>query len=231
MTRPEQPTLRARTASRLRLGVLGIGPDEAGFDRRGFAGAPRRRLELVGRTFVSGYRAALRDDDPGALAAALAPVDRELSGFAWEGAAMGVALRDALAPWRPARLPALLAGPGRAHRYMVHVGAGWALARLRRAPAAIRSLDPVLRWLALDGYGFHQGYFQPARHLHAGDRPRGFAGYAARAFDQGLGRSLWFAQAAQPEAVRRAVGAFEETRRPDLWSGVALAAAYAGGAS
>jgi hypothetical protein len=214
------------------LRLLGIEPEETGFDRRGFpleSGA-RRRLEEVGRTFVRGYRAALDDDDPDTLAAALTPVDAELSGFAYEGAAMGVALRDALAPWRTARLRALLAGPGRPHRFMVHVGAGWAMARLRRRPGAIRSLDPLLRWLALDGYGFHQGYFHAARFLTRATRPPGFSGYAARAFDQGFGRSLWFVEAAQPDRIRSTIDAFEDSRRADLWSGLALAASYAGGA-
>jgi hypothetical protein len=217
---------------RLRLRVLGIEADEVSFERRGYPLVPatRSRLEEVGRAFVHGYRAALADDKADALERALAPVDGELRGFAYEGAAMGVTLRDLLAPWRSSRLARLLAGPGRPHVYMVHVGAGWALARMRRRPRVTMRLDPLLRWLALDGFGFHQGYFQPARHIDAGVRPRGFAGYAARAFDQGLGRSLWFVTAAQPGAIADAIDRFDEVRRPDLWSGVALAATYAGAA-
>jgi hypothetical protein len=214
--------------------ILGIPPEEASFERRGFARAapgPRGRLEEIGRTFIRGYRVALADDDPRTLARVLAPVDGELCGFAWEGAAMGVALRDALAPWRSPRLPALLAGPGRPHRYMIHVGAGWALARLHRGPRAIGSLDPLLRWLALDGYGFHQGYFRRVRYLRERELQHGFRGYAARAFDQGLGRSTWFVEAAQPARISLTIAGFPERRRPDLWSGVGLAAAYAGGAS
>ncbi|MGI8805300.1 MAG: DUF1702 family protein [Thermoleophilaceae bacterium] len=213
--------------------LLGISPENAGFDRRGFplVPGPRQRLEEVGRTFVDGYRAGLEHDAHDDLSAALDRTEPELRGFAYEGAAMAVALRDALAPWRPGRLRGLLAGPGRPHRYMVHVGAGWALARLRRRPAAIRSLDPLLRWLALDGYGFHQGYFHPDRHVRGTTIPRGFSGYAARAFDQGLGRSLWFVEAARPDAIGSAIARFAEPRRPDLWSGTGLAAAYAGGAT
>src|SRR4051812_32914276 len=130
---------RLRTGARLRLSILGIGPEEASFERRGFTlgAGPRGRLEEIGRTFVRGYRAALADDAPEALTRALAPVDPELAGFAWEGAGMGVTLRDALARWRRPRLPLLLAGPGHPHRYMIHVGAGWALARLHRGPSAI----------------------------------------------------------------------------------------------
>jgi enediyne biosynthesis protein E3 len=224
--------MRARVSSRLRLGVLGIAPEEASFERRGFrlGSAARPRLEEVGRTFVRGYRAALEDDDPGTIEQALAGVDCELRGFAYEGAAMGVTLRDMLSPWRSSRLDRLLAGPGSSHVYMVHVGAGWALARLRRPPRATLRLDPLLRWLALDGYGFHQGYFRPARHLRACVVPAAFTDYAARAFDQGLGRSLWFVEAAEPEAIAAAIHRFAPARQPDLWSGVGLAGAYAGGA-
>jgi hypothetical protein len=56
------------------------------------------------------------------------------------------------------------------------------------------------------------------------------SGYALRAFDQGLGRSLWFINGADVESVAAAVAAFAEARRADLWSGVGLACAYAGGA-
>ena len=55
-------------------------------------------------------------------------------------------------------------------------------------------------------------------------------GYALRAFDQGLGRSLWFVRGAEVERVIEMVGTFECERQSDLWSGVGLACAYAGGA-
>jgi hypothetical protein len=227
---PDADASRARP--RLRLRVFGIDPGEASFERRGFGAASpaaQARLEAVGRTFVHGYRTALADDDPVALAAGLEAVDLERRGFAYEGAAMALALLDRVAPWRRDRLASFIAGPARDHVYMAHVGAGWALARMRRGPRAIAGLDPLLRWLALDGYGFHEGYFRPAEELDERRPPMRFRGYAARAFDQGLGRSLWFATGADPDAAARSIGRAEASRRADLWSGVALAATYAGG--
>src|SRR6185436_14746696 len=50
-----------------------------------------------------------------------------------------------------------------------------------------------------------------------------------RAFDQGLGRSLWFVSGANVDRARAWIEAFAPTRRRDLWSGVGLAATYAGG--
>jgi hypothetical protein len=142
---------------------------------------------------------------------------------------MALALLDLLAPWRN-RLGGFIRGGGAAHVYMLHVGAGWALARLRRplreAPAG---MDPLLGWLAADGYGFHEGYFHPRRTVEEGAVPRRVTGYARRAFDQGLGRSLWFVQGACAARIAAAVARFGPARRADLWSGVGLACAYAGG--
>jgi len=215
--------------------LLGIAPQETSFARRGFrcdAADLRARLEEVGRTFVAGYHAALEEGEGAALAARLDRVDRELRGWAYEGAAMALAILDAMTPWRrrSARLASFLAGPADPHVYLAHVGAGWSLARVPLSPARLRRrLDPLLGWLALDGYGFHQGFFHWPQAIGRQRVPRRLAGYARRAFDQGLGRSLWFVEGADPARIAAAIAAFPPARRGDLWSGVGLAAAYAGG--
>ncbi|HEU4452184.1 MAG TPA: DUF1702 family protein [Longimicrobium sp.] len=230
------PLPGARTgAPRVRLlrRLLGIHPAEATFARRGFAAssaAARERLERVGLTFLDGYHAALEVDDD-ELAARLDATEPVLRGFGYEGAAMAMALLDALTPWRRGRLAAFLRGAGAPHAYMAHVGAGWALARLRRRMDGVpRGMDPLLGWLAADGYGFHEGYFHPRRYVDGQARPRRLSGYASRAFDQGLGRALWFVHGADPARVGAAVAAFAPERREALWSGAGLACAYAGGA-
>src|SRR4051812_12052035 len=220
--------------SKLSRRVLGISPQETSFARRGFrcnSDAVRERLETVGRNFVAGYLCALEAPDAEVLAARIgAAVTRDFQGFANEGAAMGLALLDALTPWRRGRLQRFLAGAGDAHIYIVHVGAGWALARLPLAPRALLArLDPLLGWLALDGYGFHQGFFHAARSVTGQEIPAKVTGYARRAFDQGIGRSLWFVEGADVGRIAATIGAFPAARRPDLWSGVGLACAYAGG--
>jgi enediyne biosynthesis protein E3 len=230
MTIASSPLAFARRA------LLGISPGEATFSRRGFAaGAPsvRAHLERIGRTFLDGYNAALVLDDAGVLGARLRRGPKELCGFAFEGASMALALLDRLTPWsrdRFVRFERFVRGPAADHVYMAHVGAGWALARLRSPLArALSRLDPLLRWLAVDGYGFHEGYFNPQRTVALRLRPAGLCGYAGRAFDHGLGRSLWFVACAEVGRIADAAARFEPARRADLWSGVGLACAYAGG--
>ena len=219
----------------LRRTLLGISAEETTFARRRFRGdsaAVRERLEEVGRCFVLGYNAALEEDRPLPLAARLeSEVAREFQGFVYEGAGMALALLDTLLPGRRDRLARFLAGPGDAHAYIVHVGAGWILARLPLSPERLlaRLHDPLLRWLALDGYGFHEGFFHWPCAVERRQVPRKVRGYARRGFDHGLGRSLWFVDGADVRLIPRTIGAFPEASRPDLWSGVGLACGYAGG--
>jgi hypothetical protein len=220
---------------RLRRTLFGIAPGEASPTTRGFrVDRPElaQRLERVGVTFLTGYHAALEDTSPDRV---LAEIERQVAvgwrGFAYEGAGMALAILDTVLPtFGRSRLEALLAGPGQAHRYLIHVGAGWSLARLpRRIGAARRRIDPLLGWLMLDGYGFHQGFFHHPKAVGRGERPRRLLGYERRAFDQGLGRSLWFVDGADADRLIATVGSFDPVRHGDLWAGIGLAAAYAGG--
>lgn len=217
----------------VRKHIFGISPKETSVVERGFTVSDpvvKERLEEIGRAFVAGYHAALLDPNPAALAARLHQLAPELHGFAFEGAGMGLTLLDILSPWRRTHLRDFLAGPGDLHAYIVQVGAGWALARLRRPVENwLDRLDPTVKWLALDGYGFHDGYFHWPRYLEKQEEPAQLSGYARRGFDLGLGRSLWFVKGANVERVIETLAPFPINRQRDIWSGVGLAAAYAGG--
>jgi hypothetical protein len=220
----------------LRRQILGISPKEVSFVRRGFRGGndeTRQRLEQIGTTFLQGYDAALEENEPEALAAQLNGIEADLRGFAFEGAAMSLALQDHLLPWKRDRWRSFLQGPAVVHAYMVHVGLGWALARIpwrrRRFERALRRLDPLLGWLAVDGYGFHEGYFSWPQSIQRQVIPKRLSPSARRVFDQGLGRSLWFVNGADVGLIPRTIEAFPPWRRGDLWSGVGLACTYAGG--
>ena len=214
-----------------------IDGDEVTFSRRGFYSgceSSRIHLEQVGQSFLAGYHAAIRADDLDRLSELLAETEDEFRGFAFEGAAMAIALLDQLSPVQRNRWQKFLAGSGAIHRYMLHVGYGWAIARLPWLRGNIcrrlSRFDSTLRWLVLDGYGFHEGYFNWRRFVYECRIPTNLSGYALRAFDQGLGRSLWFVGGADVARITGTIGSFPPTRHSDLWSGVGLACAYAGGA-
>lgn len=189
-----------------------------------------RHLERAVLAAVGGYDEVLRSSRIADLGTRLDRVPPELRGYAYEGAAMGLTALG-LGSLRRSRLVEYLAGPGAPHVYMVHIGAGEALARLRRRPEPFVAAlpDRVLCWLVLDGYGFHQGFFARRRYVDRQRVPEHLSAYGRRVFDQGIGRSLWFTSGAQVPRIAARIAAFPAHRRADLWLGVGVAAGYVGG--
>jgi enediyne biosynthesis protein E2 len=218
------------------------------FAERGFPvdGSPAvEQLEAIPQSVICGFEWGIEQRTLWDVERRLETVAPELRGFAYEGAAMAYTVRDAMAGGRgvkaSAKTKALLEGPGRPHVFLTYIGIGFAMARLPRVlwRTVLPDLDgvpyhPTMSWLAVDGYGFDRAYFH-TRQVVGEQRPwrpypwAGAPDYFGRAADQGLGRALWFINGALPERVAAAVGAFAAHRRADLWSGVGLAATFAGG--
>ncbi|MGA4838162.1 DUF1702 family protein [Streptomyces sp. G45] len=217
-------------AGAIRRRLFGIPSARAVFSRPGFAPEAWERFAPVACSLMEGYHAALEDPRLTVLTPRLDAVEPALRGFAYEGAGMGLAALDAVAP-RKRRLDAFVAGPGAAHIYPVYVGVGLAYARLRRTPESrLAGLDPLLGWVTADGYGFHEAFFKRRRYVERHAVPARLTAHGRRCFDQGVGRALWFSSGGVVDRVTRLVDAFPAHRHADLWSGVGLASAYGGGA-
>lgn len=209
--------------------LLRLKPEEAAFWRRGFVVSDpgtQLALEAIGRTFIGGFNAAVSACDVHNVLDHVESVPASDQGFAAEGAAMGAAVADALLLKRQLLAACLEALAGR-FTYLTHVGVGWALARVpwRRKPL-LSQLDPIHSWLAFDGLGFHDTYFHHRRALAGWRRVR--SGYSCRAYDQGVGRAIWFAMGGDVAAAARTISSLPSTRQSDLWAGLGLAMAYAG---
>ncbi|OOC57008.1 enediyne biosynthesis protein [Nocardiopsis sinuspersici] len=192
-------------------------------------------LEKVGASFLDGLGDAVETASPHVTDQRLEGLPARYRGFAYEGAAMGFALLDGFLPGST-RARSFIDGPGAPHVYMAYIGIGWAMARLPRPLwPDTKALDPLLRWLVHDGYGFHQAYFHTGRYVHrqlrdhSAARRTGDGPYALRAADQGIGRALWFVAGADAVRAVGLVDSFPPERRSDLWAGIGLAATYAGG--
>jgi hypothetical protein len=211
---------------------------EVTFLRRGFpAGDPQATdyLEQIGCWFLMGLEYGMTLSGEREISARLEMIPWEHRGFAYEGASMALTILDGLLPAGGGRLDRFIAGPAAHQIYTAHVGAGWAMARLPRVlQLRIRPRDPLLRWLMLDGYGFHQAYFrtplvvgrQRPPEILPGWRDR--AASAAHVIDQGIGRALWFVCGADASRLAGTIAGFAPGRRQDLWAGAGLAATYAG---
>jgi enediyne biosynthesis protein E2 len=215
---------------------------EVTFEKRGFPPAPpaaQQRLEAIPQAVICGFEWGIDARSQWEVDQKLAMVDAELRGFACEGVTMAFTIRDTMG--RGHRSRDLLRGPARQHIFLAYIGMGFAMAHLPRPlwKKVIPDLTgdpyyPVMSWLAVDGYGFDRAYFDTRRwvdgqHVPPPYRWDGSPDYFTRAVDQGIGRALWFICGAQTPQVAAAVNAFATHRRADLWSGVGLAAGFAGG--
>jgi hypothetical protein len=215
---------------------------EVSFAGRGFPGQASdvtRKLESVPQAVVCGFEWGIEARDQWDVERRLSLVEPELRGFAYEGATMAFTITDAMG--RGHRTRDLLRGPGRPHLFLSYIGIGFAMARLPRGlwkrvlpDLGDSPYHPTMSWLAVDGYGFDLAYFKTRRWVDRQELPspypwQGCAEYFPRAVDQGIGRALWFIHGGRVVDVAAAVGRFAAHRQADLWSGVGLAATFAGG--
>ncbi|MCW2933279.1 MAG: hypothetical protein JWM19_4241 [Actinomycetia bacterium] len=212
------------------------------FAKRGFPATPSaatERLEAIPQAVICGFEWGIDARNQWDVERRLDLVDAELRGFAYEGATMALTILDATG--RGHRTRDLLRGPGQSHIFLAYIGIGFAMARLPRPlwKKVVPDLTgdpyyPTMSWLAVDGYGFDRAYFDTPRWVDAQRVPRpyswgGSPDYFLRAVDQGIGRALWFICGGHAPSVATAVGRFASHRQADLWSGIGLAATFAGG--
>ena len=154
------------TEGQLRIATRGFDIEDA---------PAREQLEYSAfQLFVLGYELGIEQKTQDDLAIRLQSVQREYQGFAYEGAVMGLAIRDAFSPAGGGRrTEAFLAGPefdsapGSTHVFTAYAGIGSALARLPKAlwrralpePGTLAG-HPCMYWLIIDGYGWHKGFFE-----------------------------------------------------------------------
>jgi len=212
------------------------------FAKRGFPATPSaatQQLEAIPQAVICGFEWGIDARDQWEVERRLDLVDAEQRGFAYEGVTMAFTVLDAMG--RGHRTRDLLAGPGSRHIFLAYIGMGFAMARLPRPlwKKVVPDLTPdpyypTMSWLAVDGFGFDRAYFETRRwvdeqRVPAPYRWEGSPDYFLRAVDQGIGRALWFICGAHAPDVATAAGRFASHRRPDLWSGIGLAATFAGG--
>ena len=208
---------------------LALDPKRVEFRVRGFDLADKSheaRLESIGKAFLRGYNLTLTMRSFDEFGHAMAQETDLLRGFFIEGGAMGSALVDSL-PFRKAMLPRYIARFAGQFPILVHAGVGLTISKLPwREKGILAELDPFYRWLAYDGLGYHNMYFEPEKTL-TGPK-RALSGYASRAYDQGAGRGIWFISGADIGKAAGTIATMASDRQSDLWAGVGLALCYAG---
>jgi hypothetical protein len=227
----------------LRKNLLTPSLDDVTFAKRGFpaaATAESRYLESIPQHVILGFEFGIEFGDRPQSLLRLGMVERDFRGFAYEGATMAFTLLDVMPGRRSDRTKRFLDGNAAPHLFVAYIGIGFAMSHLPRVlwskvlpELKDQWFHPRASWLAVDGHGFDQAYFNSKKWIDGQRVPKPYSWqgrpeYFVRAFDQGIGRMLWFMHGASPSGVASAISAFASHRHADLWSGIGVAAAYAG---
>jgi enediyne biosynthesis protein E3 len=179
------------------------------------------RVECIVEAFKIARGVAETHGRSDVLLAHLSSTDIYYRSVAFEGAAMGLALKG-LSLWRE-----FLLNDAAAHAVQVHIGLGWALAEMQH------QVGEGLVWddpdSVLDGYGYYHGLFRRRLTIRSLGLPPGLIDAHLPAFDRGVGRSLWYISKGDVEQLKLMVQSFPSARQPYLWKGVGIAVAFVGG--
>lgn len=221
------------TLGALRQMVMAMPPEEASLERRGFAAGRaevRRHLERVLGCSLHTYNLALAEPNLERLIDLLELHRAELRPFAYEGAALAQMVLEVVFPWNRGGVDRLVQAAG-VLAIPCYAGAGAGLAFFRRRPQGVmqRLDDRFYRWQFADGYGFYNAFYRTETTVGRQRRPRSIDGDLGREFDAGIGRCLWFMAHGDLDWLGATADTFSPDRRADLWTGIGLACAFAGG--
>lgn len=158
-------------------------------------------------------------------------IGQEFRAVAFEGVAMGLALKD-LVDGNLQRWRSFMRASDQSYAPHVHVGLGWAIAK-RKLPSLIflDTLNPLMLYRVIDGCGCYDGIFKQIQTVQNKVRPEYIEGKNVDAYDQGIGRSLWSICKGDSDNINDLIQSFSPSRHANLWRGVGIACSFVGGCS
>ncbi len=153
----------------------------------------------------------------------------EFLSVAYEGAAMELALRDFSEGDKIDRWKALLE-KSKKHACQIYIGMGWAIAKEKRFPITfLEQINYNMQYRIWDGCGYYDGIFRQRHVIKGQNRFEYIEQKNYQAYDEGLGRSLWYLSKGDVTKATEMVYSFSSERQSDLWRGIGIACSYVGG--
>lgn len=153
----------------------------------------------------------------------------EFRSVAYEGASMSLALKD-FSAGNTLQLWNALLNNSQQHAGQVHIGLGWAIAEAKPGDLSfMKTINPKLEFRVWDGCGYYDGIFRQRQTIQNQTRQEYVSEKNFRAYDEGVGRSVWYNCKGVAAKVADMIQTFSSSRHPDLWRGVGIACSYVGG--
>lgn len=186
-------------------------------------------INAVIESFHIGKNIALENDNYDSLIKMLNEVDSNFPSVVFEGAASGVA-NAVFREKHDFQIWLDFANKlDKAHQAQAYVGLGWALAENAILPSSIfEKIQPFRYGRVLDGYGYYHGLLRRRIFVKGAKQPENISEIELQAFDQGIGRAIWYTSKGDLSLLEKMLSAFNESRIPAIWRGIGVAALYVG---
>lgn len=186
-------------------------------------------IETIFAIFQMAQESASTIEDVNELIKKLEETPIEFLSVAYEGAAMELALKDFSEGDKIERWKALLE-KSKKHACQIYIGMGWAIAKEKRFPITfLEQLNYNMQYRIWDGCGYYDGIFRQRHVIKGQSRFDYIEEKNFQAYDEGLGRSLWYLCKGDVNKATEMIQTFSEERHSDLWRGVGIACSYVGG--
>lgn len=188
------------------------------------------RQESVEDIFVQSQKLAEGHGNIDELISVLNQFESDLRSVAYEGASFAIGMKalksDNLQLWYD-----FLSKSDQIHMHHITIGFGWSFAALNIPFGYYNSIieDNYLFPMILDGYGYYCALFKARRTLRNKEIPLEFDKCQLCAFDNGVGRRIWYTTKGNSDDIDTLISSFPIERQENLWSGVGMACMYVGG--
>lgn len=187
------------------------------------------KIENIFAIFQVAQENASTIEDVNELIKKLEEAPIEFSSVAYEGAAMEWAMRDFSEGDKIDRWKALLE-KSKKHACQIYIGMGWAIAKEKRHQLTfLETLNRNMQFRIWDGCGYYDGIFRQRHVIKGQSRFDYIEEKNFQAYDEGLGRSLWYLSKGDVNKATEMVQSFSAERHSDLWRGIGIACSYVGG--
>jgi enediyne biosynthesis protein E3 len=154
----------------------------------------------------------------------------EFRSVAYEGASMALALKAlsendySLKDWNS------FLSNSKNQAGNIHIGLGWAIAESKPNDLSfLNSIHPMMLFRVWDGCGYYDGIFRQRQTIKNQIRQEYNIKADGNAYDEGIGRSIWYHCKGNVPRVVEMIHSFSSDRFADLWRGIGIASVYVGG--
>ena len=187
------------------------------------------RMENIKSIFQDAKNISEKENDIKELNNYLENTNSEFRAVAYEGASMALALKDFSDAITMKRWNALL-GISQNYTGNIHIGFGWAIAEAKPKDLSfINAIQAMNQFRVWDGCGYYDGIFRQRNTIKNQTRQGYITEINFKAYDEGIGRSLWYSCKGNVAKVAEIIKGFSSSRQPDLWRGIGIACSFVGG--